>query len=163
MLFDREFDLIFSIGEDCAYSSYLRRFNLQEYSYPFDWLTKADFTTRIELLLNNFSGFLQKENLSQIDKSTYKVVDEFNDYYKCAKTDFYFYHDFSNTLPFSKSYPLVKAKYQRRIERLYKQIAHSKDILMVWWVEISTKTYKISCITTKNFKANSQINAFFCF
>lgn len=43
MLFNQKFDLIFSIGEDCACSSYLRRYNLQDYSYPFDWLTKATF------------------------------------------------------------------------------------------------------------------------
>ena len=63
MLFNQKFDLIFSIGEDCACSSYLRRYNLQDYSYPFDWLTKATFKTRLDLLLNDFQGFLEKENL----------------------------------------------------------------------------------------------------
>lgn len=86
MLLDKKFDLIFSLGEDCACSSYLRRFNLQEYSYPFDWLTKADFSVRVDLLLNDFEGFLEKENLIKLDKNTFKGdKDEKNDYYWCKK------------------------------------------------------------------------------
>lgn len=88
MLFDKKFDLIFSLGEDCACTSYLRRFNLQEYSYPFDWLTKADFFTRMDLLINDFKGFLEKDNLTQLDKSTFNgSVDEFNDYYWDKSTE----------------------------------------------------------------------------
>lgn len=134
MLFDKKFDLIFSLGEDCACSSYLRRFNLQEYSYPFDWLTNADFFTRMDLLVNDFKGFLEKENLVQLDKSAFKGnIDEFNDYYADTKTDFYFYHDFDTKIPFDKSFILVKEKYQRRIKRLYHQIQKSQNILTVWW------------------------------
>ena len=134
MLFDKKFDLIFSLGKDCACTSYLRRFHLQDYSYPFDWLTKADFFTRVDLLINDFKGFLEKENLTQLDKSTFKgSVDELNDYYWDTKTDFYFYHDFDAKIPFDESFAIVKAKYQRRIERLYRQIQSAQDILIVWW------------------------------
>ena len=127
MLFDKKFDLIFSLGEDCACTSYLRRFHLQDYSYPFDWLTKADFFTRIDLLINDFKGFLEKE-------STFKGnVDELNDYYWDTKTDFYFYHDFDTKMPFDESFALVKARYQRRIARLYQQIQSAQNILIVWW------------------------------
>lgn len=134
MLFDKKFDLIFSLGEDCACSSYLRRFNLQEYSYPFDWLTRANFFVRIDLLLNEFQGFLNKENLVKLDKSTFKgQKDEKNDYYWCKKTDFNFYHDFDNKIPFDESFKLVKTKYQRRIQRLYKEIKSAQNILIIWW------------------------------
>lgn len=37
MLFNKKFDLVISLGEDCACTSYLRRYNLQDYSYSFDW------------------------------------------------------------------------------------------------------------------------------
>lgn len=53
MLFNTKFDLVISLGEDCACSSYLRRFNLQRCSFPFDWLTYAPFKNRIDLLCNN--------------------------------------------------------------------------------------------------------------
>lgn len=134
MFLDKKFDLIFSLGEDCACSSYLRRFNLQEYSYPFDWLTKADFSVRVDLLLNDFKGFLEKENLIKLDKNTFKGdKDEKNDYYWCKKTDFNFYHDFDNKMPFDEAFLCVKNKYQRRIQRLYKQIKSSQNILILWW------------------------------
>lgn len=58
MLFNKKFDLIVSLGEDCACTSYLRRFNLQKYSYPFDWLSNASFQTRIDLVCNDFKDFL---------------------------------------------------------------------------------------------------------
>lgn len=88
----------------------------------------------MDLLINDFKGFLEKENLTQLDKSTFNgSVDEFNDYYWDKSTDFYFYHDFDATIPFDESYSLVKEKYQRRIKRLYKQIQSAQDILIVWW------------------------------
>ena len=133
MLFDKKFDLIFSLGEDCACTSYLRRFNLQEYSYPFDWLTKADFFTRMDLLINDFDGFLEKENLAIIAYSYQKTINKHTDDYKDTKTDFHFYHDFDTKMPFDKAFALVKAKYQRRIARLYQQIQSAQDILICWW------------------------------
>ncbi len=133
MLFSKKFDLIFSLGEDCACSSYLRRFNLQEYSYPFDWLTNADFFTRMDLLVNDFKGFLEKENLVIKAYSHQKTINKHTDDYKDTKTDFYFYHDFDTKIPFDKSFILVKEKYQRRIKRLYHQIQKSQNILIVWW------------------------------
>ncbi len=134
MVFDEKFDLIFSLGEDCACTSYLRRFNLQENSYPFDWLTKADFFTRVELLANDFRGFLEKENLVWLDKSAWKgSVDEHNDYYWDKGTDFYFYHDFAAQTPFDEAFAVVRQRYDRRIERLYERIRGAKKVLLVWW------------------------------
>lgn len=133
MLFDKKFDLIFSLGEDCACTSYLRRFNLQEYSYPFDWLTKADFFTRMDLFINDFSGFLEKDNLTIVAYSHQKAINKATDDYRDTKTGFYFYHDFDTKIPFDESFALVKGKYQRRIKRLYRQIQSAQDILIVWW------------------------------
>ena len=116
-----KFDLIVSLGEDCACSSYLRKFNLQNASYPFDWLTKADFKTRIMLLLTDFKDFLNKEDLKMIDKPTGVI-----------KTGFCFYHDFYSDAEFSEMYDVVFEKYQRRIKRLYERIKKSKKVLFVW-------------------------------
>jgi len=98
MLFDRKFDLVISLGEDCPCTSYLRRFNLQDYSFPFDWLTKASFETHINLLVNDFENFLNKENLVLIQKPENTNVDNKHDYYKDTVLDFYFYHDFKSKL-----------------------------------------------------------------
>ena len=139
MLFDKKFDLIVSLGEDCACTSYLRRFNLQDYSYPFDWLTKASFETRIDLIVNNFENFLIKENLVKMEKPQ-TGADEKHEYYHDKKLDFFFYHDFECTFEgeneeesFEKQYLSVKDKYNRRINRFYRQIDKSNNILFVWW------------------------------
>ena len=133
MLFDKKFDLVVSLGEDCACTSYLRRFNLQDFSFPFDWLTKASFETRINLLIDNFDNFLNKENLVLMQKPENTKVDNKHDYYKDTALDFYFYHDFKSNTDFEKEFTEVKNKYSRRIERLYNAIQNSERILFVWW------------------------------
>lgn len=133
MLFDIKFDLVVSLGEDCACSSYLRRCKLQDFSYPFDRLTKAAFSNRLELLLNNFSDFLNKEDLYQLEKPKTDDVDKNCDYWADKKYDFYFYHDFKTGEPFDTEYIKVKNKFDRRIKRLYEQISNSENILFVWW------------------------------
>lgn len=133
MHFNKKFDLVVSIGEDCACTSYLRRYNLQDYSFPFDWLTKASFETRINLLVDNFAIFLNKENIVLMQKPLDKNVDNKHDYYKDTALDFYFYHDFKSNVPFEDEFYNVKCKYDRRIKRFYQKIEESTDILFVWW------------------------------
>lgn len=132
MLFNKKFDLVLSIGEDCACAMYLRDFKLRKQSYPFDWLTKADFNTRIELILNNFNDFLNKNDLKYLKKPE-GITDNNCNYYENVKTDFYFYHDFKKDIPFDKMYNAVNLKYTRRINRFYKKITSNKNILFVWW------------------------------
>lgn len=133
MLFKEKFDLILSLGEDCACSSYLRRFGLQDFSYPFDWLTRFPFDNRIKFLLNDFDDFLTKENLRKIEKPPAPDVDHTCDYYEDFKYNIYFFHDFKYFLPFDEAYKDVVDKYKRRIERLYSMIMKSKKVLFVWW------------------------------
>ncbi len=133
MLFDKKFDLIISIGEDCACTSYLRRFNLQDFSFPFDWLTNASFETRINMLVTDFNDFLTRENLVLMEKPRNSNVDKKHDYYKDVVLGFYFYHDFKIESDFDTEYIEVKDKYLRRIARLYKTIENSRRILFVWW------------------------------
>ena len=133
MLFNKKFDVIISIGEDCACTSYLRRFKLQSSSRPFDWLTKAAFETRIDLIVNDFSNFLVKENIIPLTKPVGVSTDEKHNYYKDTLLDFYFYHDFRVGQPFEDEFILVADKYARRISRMYKEIDNSSDILFVWW------------------------------
>ncbi len=139
MLFNTKFDLVISLGEDCACSSYLRRFKLQDYSFPFDWLTKANFRTRIDLICTDFAGFLNLQNLEIMAKPTNRPVDKGHDYYKNAHNDFYFYHDFPVGIPLEQSYPFVKAKYDRRIHRMYRLIKNAQSVLFVWWGRSKTQ------------------------
>ncbi len=133
MLFDKKFDLIISLGEDCACSSYLRRFNLQYNSYPFDWLTGAEFSKRIDLLCNNFERFLNIEDLKNITKKNTNLCDNRTDSYQNNYTNFNFYHDFLKEIPFETMFNKVKEKYERRINRMYTHIETGENILFVWW------------------------------
>ena len=128
----KEFDFICSIREDCACTSYLRRFNLQEATYPFDWLTKPGLKTRVDCIVDNFNDFLEKKNFKILPK-TQKLLDNKNDYYENVALDFYFYHDFPIGVPFEEAFKNFKEKYNRRIKRLYRKIKSGKDILFVWY------------------------------
>lgn len=135
MLFKRNnFDLIVSLGKDCACSWYLRKFNLQIESYPLDWLTHATFDCRVKMLVNNFESFLQKSNIKLLEKSPLEPShDDGHDYYEDTLTGFYFYHDFPAFEDFDKSFDTVKARYTRRINRLYERIDESYKILFVFY------------------------------
>jgi len=143
MIFDRRFDLIISIGEDCACASYLQRFNLRDASYPFDWLCHATFEKRIELIADDFCGFMEKPNLRWFAKPATGLRDLENDNYEDMATGFYFYHDFREGVPLDDTYDAVNEKYQRRIARLYRNVARAKNVLFVWW----TRDKDISCET----------------
>ena len=117
-MFTNKFDLVVSMGEDCACAMYLRKSSLRDASYPFDWLCHATFERRIECLKNHFDGFLEKENMRRLDKPTTGLRDLENDSYEDVNTGFYFYHDFKENVPFDIVFSGVKNKYERRIERL---------------------------------------------
>lgn len=128
----KNYDFIFSLGEDCACTGYLRAQKLQEESFPFDWLTKASFDSRIELLINDFTDFINEEDFSILEKNPTSNTDQHYDYYNNEKTGFYFYHDFPVGEDFKKAFPSIKEKYQRRIERLYNRINNANSVLVVW-------------------------------
>lgn len=130
--FKNKFDLIMSIGADCACTSYLRRLNLQIHSYPLDWLTNAPFKNRVNLLCCNFDNFLNLNDLEQMPKPTGFPSDINHDYYKNNKNLLYFWHDFQTGVPLEKSYYAVNEKYQRRIKRLYFEIEKSNKILFIY-------------------------------
>ena len=143
MLFNRKFDLIVSIGEDCACTSYLRRFKLQKYSYPFDWLTHATFETRINLVINDFENFLNIDDLKQMPKPEQFSVDEKHDYYENIFNGFYFWHDFPFNTSLQEGFDAVKEKYERRIKRLYKEIDNADNVLFVWFSRNNYQDYQL--------------------
>lgn len=71
--------------------------------------------------------------MRRLDKPTTGLRDLENDSYEDVNTGFYFYHDFKENVPFDIVFSGVKNKYERRIERLYKNIEKCKKVLFVWW------------------------------
>ena len=56
--YEQPFDLIFSLGDDCACSYYLREFKLQNASYPLDWVGWAPIECAVSLIVSDFKDFL---------------------------------------------------------------------------------------------------------
>lgn len=132
----KKYDIIYSIGRDCACASYLQKNGLRLTSGPFDWLTNAGFEERFTLLLNDFQDFLDKKYLKQMPKPTQFPADKNNDYYENIKTHLYFWHDFPSDKTFDEAYPEIKQKYARRIKRFYDNIKNKNKVLLVWFSQV---------------------------
>ncbi len=129
----KTYDIIYSIGCDCACSLYLKKNGLRAYSGPFDWLTYASFEDRFTYLLNDFNDFFNYEDFIPLEKDLSITNDDTSDYYHNKRTNFYFYHDFPSNESFDSSFPVVKQKYERRIKRFYESIKNNDRILLVWF------------------------------
>lgn len=102
-----------SLGYFCDVASDLEKLGLRSYSYPFDWnLTSLD--NNIKLIENNFEDFLNIDNIKQLSGYPNRYVD--------IKYNVFFYHDFVSYKSLEEQLPSVKEKYQRRINRFYKDI-----------------------------------------
>ena len=104
----KKYDIIYSIGRDCACAMYMRKTNLRICSGPFDWLTNASFEKRFEMMLNNFTGFLDKDKLKPMPKPTQFPSDKNNDYYENVENGFYFGMIFLKILILTKLMTLLK-------------------------------------------------------
>ncbi len=131
-MISKKYDIIYSIGLSCSCATYMKEAKLRACSGPFDWLTNASFEQRFELMLNDFTGFLDKEYLEPMEKPSALPPDKNNDYYKNTKTGLYFWHDFPADVSFEKAYPQIKEKYERRITRFYENIKSKNKVLLIW-------------------------------
>ncbi len=127
-MFNQKFDLIISIGADCACTSYLRRFNLQNSTYPFDWIVLAPFQTMLDMIGNHFENFI---NIEDFEKLPLAAATSHSSYVN-KRTKYAFYHDFSSTQSLEECFPEVHARYERRINRMYEEIDKASSLLFVW-------------------------------
>lgn len=156
----KKYDIVYSIGRDCASTMYLKNHNLRLTSGPFDWLTNANFEDRLKCLLNDFHDFLQITDLKKLTKNPNIDNDENCDYYENVKTNFYFYHDFPIDIPLKDSFDNVNDKYKRRIGRFLKNIKNKKRILFVWFSHYTWTDDKIIMNLCNQYckKINKQID-----
>ena len=124
-----KYDLIVSLGAVCSASETLRKNNLQEYSFPFDWIGGMELKDRILLMINDFEGWFNIEDFEYIGQRTHP---EPCNIYKNKKTSLEYHHDFAIDTPIEKSYPEAHNRYMRRTKRLKELIEKAKDILFVY-------------------------------
>ena len=128
-----KYDIVYSIGHDCACIMYQKKHRLRVVSGPLDWLTSVPAHMRFHMILNDFAGFMNMDDFVFVDKDPNIVNDDKCDYYQNTRTGLYFYHDFAAGAPLAESFAGVAEKYKRRIERFYQNIREKPRVLLVWF------------------------------
>lgn len=157
MIRKKKYDIIYSLGSNCACALYLNKYHLRLTSGPFDWVSEICFENRISLILNDFKDYLKISNLVKITPDNKDVKHEI---YKNKKTGCVFPHDFTLNLPLQASYDEVYNKYKRRIERFYNNIQQKEKVLLIWFsldMKISDKEI-LKASKTLNKKFNKEID-----
>ena len=109
---------------------YLHFFNKKTESLPLDWIVSNSFESTINLFNNRFQDFISNPQLLVNSKKkvglnapewwlTQNKVHKETYVYSNPKYNIDFYHDFPKDSEFKNTYPCVKKKYLRRINRLY--------------------------------------------
>ncbi len=135
------FDHIISLGEACFVATMLIDTKQRNFSSPFDWIIGADLQTRLNLILNDFKDFLNIEDLilmPEISPSEHHFM------YLNTRNGIIFNHEFPKSQPLEESFPEVKEKYDRRIERFLDVLQNSKDILLLYMDMIDSKNQKLT-------------------
>jgi len=122
----QKYDLIFPIGASCGCSQALRHAGLQHISLPFDWTAGRDLSTRADRIREEFAGWFERDTFELV------TVPKFgHDTYWRDKWGFVPLHDLNTSQPLESQLPAVRAKYERRIRRLFRLIAGSRRVLAV--------------------------------
>lgn len=129
-----KYDLIFSLGGNCAAAHNLRYRKLRKFSLPFDWTYITDEFSLYKLadgFKTKFDNFLIKENLQELKKEEFNDAHKDKIQYKDTLTGYYFVNHFNDTIDNIEEYKKVKSKFDKRIKRLYKFIEKSNRILLI--------------------------------
>lgn len=124
--------IIYPLGFNCDCATFLRNKGLRTCAFPFDWLTGAKLETRIHLLETRFEGFLLKENLQDISGEN-GTSSKGTRHYLDTRTGFKFFHDFPADQSLAVSFPDIKRKYDKRINRFYDMADVAKTIYFIWY------------------------------
>ena len=128
-----KFDMIISLGGNCAAGTQMVTRGLRTYSLPFDWTFMAD-SRPVEYfpegLRDKFKNLCLKENLEEL-KGSERGDERFQYQYKDNYTGYRFIHlfhkDINNEGVYEKSYETLR----RRVDRLYEKLATAKKVMIV--------------------------------
>jgi len=129
-----QYDLICSLGGNCAAAHQLIERKLRQYSLPFDWcfiINEKPIQYLCEGFKNHFSNFALKKNLQELQKDEQRSAHSNNAQYKDTYSGYYFVNHFPKNVPLNKAYPSFYKKLKKRIKRLEDKIKSSKNILFL--------------------------------
>ena len=139
MSHNEKYDLICSLGGNCAPAHNLRYRNMRRVSYPFDWtyFTSDEAVYKLaEGFKDGFKNYMQKENLKEIEKNpshperlqyedTYGKIIWANHFLYCEDRD--------------KDFQEVKEKFDRRFKRLVDDVDKADKICFIFSVAFYIK------------------------
>ncbi len=128
------YDLIFGMGEACSCSQALRAAGLQFASFPWDWIAFPSMPERAKIMCDGFKGWLEMADLEYVATTGGGKVQ-----YRNVKNGIIFNHDFTADVPLSESFPVVKARYDRRIARLDRLIRAAQRPVLVLSLDTPAK------------------------
>ena len=138
---NKKFDVVYSLGFGCGMARLLKRLGLRMTSGPFDWIVGPNFEYRIELILNDFKDFFNKDDLVLYDDKSNEFRPEdpnrHTDTYSNKVNGFIHPHDFMEGDDFETTYPIVLDKYNRRIERFYEYLKDTNKRVLLTYLSFS--------------------------
>lgn len=150
---NQNYDLVFSVGGNCAAAHNLQYKGLRKFSLPFDWTYIVNDSALYKLaegFKNNFKTFLLKENLEELAPDKYSIDHKDKIQYKDLKTEYYFVNHFVKPINNINEYNRVKNKFDKRAKRLIEFINKSNKILLIlstnFYVNIEPCRYLINTL-----------------
>lgn len=134
-----KYDFVFSLGAVCACSGSLREAHRQFRSFPFDWVAGGSIAERARMLVDGFHNWLVKE--AMVYRGEQNIEWQRKHIYCNTITGVSFIHDFLQSDSFDIAFDKVKAKYDRRINRLLENIKKSRRVLAVYMESPEIKSY----------------------
>lgn len=130
------YDFVFSLGSACLCTETVRAAGLQYASYPLDWTRGGTLRERADLVASGFAHWFEEFDFERIENP-----DAFgHDPYRNKVTGMVFPHEFTKGVPLARSYPEVRARYDRRVSRLEAKLRAGGDVLVVWIVDPQDST-----------------------
>ncbi len=127
----RKYDLVISLGVNCNCANNLKHYNLRRIGekMPFDWIKSGTLASRVNLILNDFAGFLDPQNLRQLFGNVTRW--EGKRYYNVVY-DLVFAHDFPSDKNFHEGLTIATKNYSEKILNLQNALLAHKKILFVY-------------------------------
>jgi len=123
----KKYDVVLGMGSMCSCSQALREAGLQLVSFPFDWNGGPGICGKTDLIMDDFRGFLDRGRMFRQPEPKFS----YNQYWDDDRA-FKYYHDFPMACDFEEELPKVRAKYARRISRMYDLFGKAKNVLLVY-------------------------------
>lgn len=137
----KEYDVIASLGGDCAVGYQLRHRGLRMTSLPFDWtrmMSKEPIEYLIRGFQNDFKDLCLKENLTFEGRRHLLIPGGRKEYPAYdTLTGFDFLHLFTKPLTDPGSYPAGRAILDRRIARFISMLGKAKTALLILVTEFA--------------------------